>query len=59
MWPHERAFDNCKSVASYGASEAAGSQRPSLTRSLTADTALRLARYFGMTPEFWLNLQKT
>ena len=26
-------------------------------RSLTADTALRLAVYFGMTPEFWLNLQ--
>ncbi len=28
-------------------------------RGVTADTALRLARYFGMTPEFWLNLQKT
>jgi antitoxin HigA-1 len=27
------------------------------TRTLTADTALRLARYFGTTPEFWLNLQ--
>lgn len=26
-------------------------------RSVTADTALRLARYFGMTPEFWMNLQ--
>ncbi|WP_448203201.1 HigA family addiction module antitoxin [Azospirillum sp. sgz302134] len=26
-------------------------------RSITADTALRLARYFGTTPEFWLNLQ--
>ena len=26
-------------------------------RSITADTALRLARYFGSTPEFWLNLQ--
>lgn len=26
-------------------------------RSMTADTALRLARYFGTTPEFWLNLQ--
>jgi antitoxin HigA-1 len=26
-------------------------------RSVTADTALRLARYFGTTPEFWLNLQ--
>lgn len=27
-------------------------------RSLTADTALRLARYFGTTPTLWLNLQQ-
>lgn len=26
-------------------------------RGVTSDTALRLARYFGTTPEFWLNLQ--
>jgi addiction module HigA family antidote len=26
-------------------------------RSMTADTALRLARYFGMSPDFWMNLQ--
>lgn len=26
-------------------------------RSISADTALRLGRYFGNTPEFWLNLQ--
>jgi len=26
-------------------------------RAITADTALRLAKYFGTTPEFWLNLQ--
>jgi antitoxin HigA-1 len=26
-------------------------------RSITADTALRLARYFNTTPKFWLNLQ--
>jgi len=26
-------------------------------RSGTADTALRLARYFGTTPHLWLNLQ--
>jgi len=26
-------------------------------RAITADTALRLARYFGTTPEFWINLQ--
>ena len=26
-------------------------------RGLSADTALRLARYFGSTAQFWLNLQ--
>lgn len=26
-------------------------------RGLTADTALRLCRYFGTSPSFWLNLQ--
>jgi addiction module HigA family antidote len=26
-------------------------------RAITADTALRLARYFGMSERFWLNLQ--
>ena len=26
-------------------------------RAVTADTALRLARYFGTTEQFWLNLQ--
>jgi addiction module HigA family antidote len=26
-------------------------------RSVTADTALRLARYFGTDPRFWMNLQ--
>lgn len=26
-------------------------------RGITGDTALRLARYFGTSPEFWINLQ--
>jgi addiction module HigA family antidote len=26
-------------------------------RSISADTALRLGRFFGMSPRFWLNLQ--
>ena len=26
-------------------------------RSITADTALRLGKYFGVSPEIWLNLQ--
>ncbi len=28
-------------------------------RSITADTALRLGRYFGTSPDLWMNLQKT
>lgn len=28
-------------------------------RAITADTALRLARYFRSTPQFWMNLQAT
>ena len=27
-------------------------------RSITADTALRIGRVLGMSPEFWLNLQR-
>ena len=26
-------------------------------RAISADTALRLARFFGTTPQFWMNLQ--
>ena len=26
-------------------------------RAITVDTAMRLARYFGTSPQFWLNLQ--
>jgi addiction module HigA family antidote len=26
-------------------------------RNINADAALRLSRYFGTTPEFWINLQ--
>jgi antitoxin HigA-1 len=28
-------------------------------RTISADTALRLGRYFGMDPEFWIRLQGT
>jgi addiction module HigA family antidote len=28
------------------------------TRAITADTALRLGRYFGTSPAFWMNLQQ-
>lgn len=26
-------------------------------RAISADTALRLGRFFGMSPQFWINLQ--
>ncbi len=28
-------------------------------RNITADTALRLGKWFGMSPSFWLNLQNS
>jgi addiction module HigA family antidote len=28
-------------------------------RNMTADTALRLGQYFGMSPDFWMNLQSS
>ena len=28
-------------------------------RAITPETSLRLARYFGNSPEFWLNLQQS
>ena len=28
-------------------------------RGITADTAVRLARFFNTTPDFWMNLQKS
>ena len=33
-------------------------RNPAQGFSLSSDTALRLARYFGVSPEFWLDLQK-
>jgi addiction module HigA family antidote len=27
------------------------------SRKITADTAIRLSRFFGTTPGFWLNMQ--
>ena len=41
----------------YGGEQAVIGLLLGFQRGVTADTALRLARYFGGTPEFWLNLQ--
>lgn len=47
----------------YAVARACGVPRTRIERlareetAVTADTALRLARYFGTTPAFWMNLQ--
>jgi hypothetical protein len=38
-------------------SAASAAPAPYTARAITPDTALRLARYFNTTAEFWLNLQ--
>ena len=50
-------------LSAYGLAKAIGVPRNRITgivrgqRAITADTALRLAHYFGMSAEFWLGLQ--
>jgi addiction module HigA family antidote len=50
-------------ITAYGLAKAIGVDPPRVyeivrgKRAITAGTALRLARYFGTSPEFWLNLQ--
>ena len=50
-------------ISVYGLAKAIKVSRPRLNdvvrgqRAVTIDTALRLGRYFGTTPEFWINLQ--
>ena len=51
------------SLTPYGVAKALGVPRTRIERltreetAVTADTALRLARYFNMSPEFWMRLQ--
>ena len=50
-------------ISVYRAAQALRVSRPRLNeivlgrRGVTTDTALRLGRYLGVTPEFWINLQ--
>lgn len=50
-------------LSSYVVARACGVPRTRIERlsreqtPITADTALRLARYFGTTPAFWMNIQ--
>jgi len=56
-------FLNELGVTSYALAKAIGVPTNRVTgivngeRSITADTALRLARFFGNSPKFWMNLQ--
>ncbi len=56
-------FLNEFGVTSYALAKAIGVPTNRVTgivngeRSITADTALRLARFFGNSPKFWMNLQ--
>jgi addiction module HigA family antidote len=51
------------SLSPYALAKAIGVPRTRIERlareetAITADTALRLGRYFNMTPQFWMNLQ--
>ena len=50
-------------LSAYAVAKACGVPRTRIERiareelGITADTALRLGRFFGIEPEFWLNLQ--
>jgi addiction module HigA family antidote len=50
-------------ISAYKLSKAIGVQQTRISliikgeRGITADTAMRLSKYFGTTPEFWMNLQ--
>src|SRR5262247_2103214 len=50
-------------LSAYAVAKACGVPRTRIERivreelGITADTALRLGRYFGIEPQFWLNLQ--
>ena len=50
-------------ITAYALAKACQIERPRLERivrelqGVSADTALRLAKYFGTTPEFWMTLQ--
>jgi addiction module HigA family antidote len=50
-------------ITAYALAKACQIERPRLERivrerrGISADTALRLAKYFDTTPEFWMNLQ--
>jgi addiction module HigA family antidote len=51
-------------ISAYKLSKSIGVQQTRISliikgeRGITADTAMRISKYFGTTPEFWMNLQR-
>ena len=51
-------------ISAYKLSKSIGVQQTRISliikgeRGITADTAMRFSKYFGITPEFWMNLQR-
>jgi addiction module HigA family antidote len=54
---HERQITAYRLAKELGIPESAIGQILAGKRSVTPGTALRLSRFFGTTPELWLNLQ--
>lgn len=59
----EKEFLEPLGITAYKLSKAIGVQQTRISliikeeRGITADTAIRFARFFGTTPQFWMNLQ--
>ncbi|MDN5211248.1 HigA family addiction module antitoxin [Fulvivirgaceae bacterium BMA12] len=60
----EKEFLMPLNVTAYQLAKAIGVQQTRISliikekRGITADTAIRFAKYFGTSPEFWMNLQR-
>lgn len=60
----EKEFIEPLGITAYKLAKAIGVQQTRIgliikeERGITADTAIRFAKYFGTTPEFWMNLQR-
>jgi addiction module HigA family antidote len=60
----EKEFLEPLGITAYKLSKSIGVQQTRISliikgeRGITADTAIRFSRYFGTSPEFWMNLQR-
>ena len=57
MWPVGLSANALAIALRVPATRIAEILRQDKPRAISADTAMRLGRYFGTTPDFWLNLQ--